>query len=191
VSERNGVLDIWVHSEARGQTRRYHNPGGSVRYVAAPIPTMGFQLGQRISMCMRGDVIPGYKAAILLWPEEGPGNYWGEIDFPEGRFNTGVDPFAFMHYAPEPRSGRHQDWFASGVLFSEWHVYTIEWNPRATTPYVKFYVDGRLLGTSTRHIPPKRMQLVLQIETWPGGERLPRPAQGHVKFDWITIATPG
>ena len=176
VSEHDGVLDVWIHSE------------GDTRYVAAPIALLGDTVGQRISMCMRADVIPGYKIAFLLWPSEGNGNERGEIDFPEGKLAAGASPHAFMHYDPKPAGGKQQDAYNSGVSLQDWHVYTMEWHPRAG--YVSFYVDGWLLGTSTQYVPQGPMHYVMQMETYLGSEPLPPPAEGHVLVDWVTISTP-
>lgn len=188
VSEGNGILDIWIHSAVDGAPH-VHDPAGA-RYVAAPIPTMGHTLGARISICMRADVVPGYKIAFLLWPDEGPGNYHGEIDFPEGRLLEGATPTAFMHYAPKPADGKNQDAYESGVSLQDWHVYTTEWDPTASPPYVKFYRDGTLIGHSTEHVPTRPMQYVVQVETYLPGQELPAPAEGHVQVDWVTIDLP-
>lgn len=189
VSEHSGMLDVWIHSAVDGAPH-VHNPAGQ-RYTAAPIPVMGHTHGARITTCMRTDVVPGYKIAFLLWPDEGPGNHHGEIDFPEARLlGGGITANAFMHYAPKPSSGKNQDAYDSGASLQEWHAYTIEWNPKAPTPYVKFYVDGQLFGHSTEHIPTRPMQYVMQIETFLAGQELPPPAEGHVQIDWVTIDLP-
>ena len=189
VTEANGVLDIWLHSEVAGRPR-VHDPNGQ-RYVAAPVAAMGPQLGQRISICMRGDVIPGYKLAYLLWPTEGTGNSLGEIDFPEARLiGPPASAKAFMHYAPKPASGKLQDAFESGASLQQWHTYTMEWNPRAATPYVSFSVDGQPLGRSTQFVPRVPMLYIMQMETFVDGQALPPGAEGHVQVDWITIDLP-
>lgn len=188
VSEGGGLLDVWIHSAVDGAPH-VHNPDGR-RYTAAPIPTMGHTLGARISICMRADVVPGYKIAFLQWPDEGPGNFNGEIDFPEARLLDHASPTAFMHYAPKPSSGKDQDAYETGASLQDWHVYTTEWNPIAPDPYVKFFLDGALIGHSTEHVPTRPMQLVLQIETFLSGQELPPPAQGHVQIDWVTIDVP-
>jgi hypothetical protein len=176
VSEHDGLLDVWIHSE------------GDTRFVAAPIPLLGDTVGQRISLCMRTDVIPGYKVAFLLWPSEGNGNDRGEIDFPEGKLDGGGSPHAFMHYDPKPPSGKAQDAYNSGVSFHDWHTYTVEWHPGGG--YTAFYLDGWLLGKSTQFVPRGPMHYVMQIETYLGGDPLPPPAEGHVYVDWVTISTP-
>ncbi len=189
VSERNGVLDIWMHSETTGKPG-VHDPAGQ-RYVAAVVSKLGPTKGARITLCMRADVIPGYKIAYLLWPSEGNGNQLGEIDFPEGKLSgLPAMPNAFMHYAPKPTSGKMQDWYDSRVAVQQWHAYTIEWNPKASTPYAKFYVDGRLIGHSTRYVPTVTMRYIMQNETYLGGDALPAPAQGHLQIDWATIDLP-
>src|SRR5690606_24071009 len=97
---------------------------------------------------------------------------------------------AFMHYAPKPSSGKTQDYYETGVAIQNWHAYTIEWNPKASTPYAKFYLDGRLIGTSTKYVPTITMQYVMQMETFVAGQDLPPPAQGHIQVDWVTIDLP-
>ena len=176
-TQHHGALDVWIHSE------------GSTRYVAAPIPLVGNTVGQRISLCMRADQIPGYKIAFLLWPDEGPGNYHGEIDFPEGKLLSTGSAHAFMHFDPKPSSGKQQDAYDSNVSLMSWHTYTMEWHPGQNE--VSFYVDGRLIGRSARpEVPDGPMHYVMQMETYVPGQELPPPAEGHVLVDWFTIDVP-
>jgi hypothetical protein len=176
-SQHDSLMDIWVHSE------------GVTRYVAAPISLVGDTLGQRISICMRADVIPGYKLAFLLWPSQGSGNERGEIDFPEGKLNGGsATARAFMHYDPRPSSGREQDAYDTGVALQGWHTYTVAWRPQSGT--TEFFVDGRLFGRSTQYVPRGPMHYIMQVETYMAGQVLPPPASGHVLVDWVTIEVP-
>jgi hypothetical protein len=176
-SQHDGLLDIWVHSE------------GSTRYVSAPMALIGDRYGQRISICMRADVIPGYKIAFLLWPSVGEGNDRGEIDYPEGRLTgAGASAHAFMHYDPEPSGGKKQDAYDSNVALQGWHEYTIAWRPQSG--YCEFYLDGRLIGRSTRFVPSASMRYIMQVETFMSGQALPAPAQGHILVDWVTIDVP-
>jgi hypothetical protein len=176
-SQHDGLLDVWIHSE------------GSTRYVSAPLPLVADTVGQRISICMRADEIPGYKMAFLLWPNEGPGNYHGEINFPEAKLLSTATAHAFMHFDPEPVGGKTQDAYDSGALLQQWHVYTTEWHPHRN--YVSFYVDGRLIGHSERpEVPDGPMHYVMQMETYMAGEPLPAPAEGHVLVDWFMIDLP-
>lgn len=192
-SQHDGMLDVWIHSEVAGKPG-VHDPAGQ-RYVAAPIPLVGNTYGQRISLCMRADAIPGYKLAFLLWPAVGPGNYHGEIDFPELKLLSTSSAYAFTHYDPKPVSGRNQDAYYSGVGTANWHVYTLEWDPGSpgsqSDDYVAYFVDGREVGRSTGSVVPDGpMHYVMQMETYMAGQALPAPAQGHVTVDWFTIDVP-
>lgn len=183
VSEHDGVLDVWIHSE------------GDRRYVAAPIPKIGDTSGQRIAVCMRADRIPGYKLAFLLWPDEGPGNFHGEINFPEGKLTPTGEPLAFVHYDPKPASGKQQDAYQTNVSSVDWHQYTIEWDPGSASSQsddvVSFYLDGRLIGRTTGpEVPDGPMHYIMQMETYLRGQELPAPAEGHVLIDWVTIDVP-
>jgi hypothetical protein len=182
VSEHNGVLDIYIHSE------------GNVRYVAAIIANLGDTYGQRINLCMRADRIPGYKHVFMLWPGTGQGNSHGEIDYPEGKLTPEGVANAFMHYSPKPASNPKQDAYNTGMSTAGWHVYTIEWDPGSSAQsddYASFYVDGRLIGRSTgAKVPDGPMHYLMQFETYVAGQALPPPAAGHILIDWITIATP-
>ena len=183
VTEHDGVLDVYVHSE------------GGTRYVAAIVALLGDTLGQRISVCMRADRIPGYKLAFLLWPSDGNGNDQGEIDFPEGQLTPDGVGNAFMHYDPKPNGDPNKDAYSTGTSTADWHLYTIEWNPGSQSTqdddYTAFLFDGVLIGLSTGAlVPDGPMHYVMQIETYLSGQPLPPPAEGHVLIDWVTISTP-
>ncbi len=183
VTEHDGVVDVFIHSE------------GNARYVAALVAAIGDTVGQRITICMRADRIPGYKLAFLLWPGDGDGNSRGEIDFPEGKLDPSGTAHAFMHYDPKPAGDPNQDGWDTGVSTADWHVYTIEWDPGSPSSQsddvCAFYLDGQLIGRSTgAPVPDGPMHYVVQMETYLAGQDLPAPASGHVLIDWITIATP-
>jgi hypothetical protein len=175
-SQHDGLLDVWIHSE------------NGTRYVSAPIPLLGDRRAQRIRLCMRADQIPGYKIAFMLWPKDGPGNYRGEIDFPENKLLRSSDAMGFMHYDPKPSSGKDQDWFDGGVNVQGWHVYTIKW--RASTNSLSLFVDGHRIGHARKSVVPSgAMHYIMQMETYTSGS-LPAPGSGHVKVDWFTIDVP-
>jgi hypothetical protein len=183
VTEHEGLLDFYIHSE------------GNNRYVAAPIALLGDTYGQRISVCMRADRIPGYKLAFLLWPGDGDGNSQGEIDYPEGKLVADGTANAFMHYDPKPAGDPNKDAYETNASTADWHLYTIEWHPGSSAnqvdDYAAFYIDGRLIGRSTGSlVPDGPMHYVMQMETYLSGQDLPPPASGHVLIDWVTIATP-
>lgn len=175
-SQHHGLLDVWIHSE------------GGTRYVAAMRPKDDGRKAMRISVCMRADLIPGYKVVYMLWPTEGQGNSNGEIDYPEAKLNKTSTANAFMHYDPEPQTGKFQDWYDAGVRLQAWHTYTIQWH--AGRDYVTFLVDGRRIGRSDGpKVPDGPMIYIMQMETWPQGS-LPAPASGHILVDWVHIDVP-
>jgi beta-glucanase (GH16 family) len=118
----------------------------------------------------------GYKAAWLLWPDSGSWPADGEIDFPEGDLPGTIS--AFAHFA-NPQGG--QNAFVTGVKWNAWHTATTEWLPGR----INFYLDGQLIGTSTKQVPTHAMHWVLQTETALNGTRPSPSSVGHVYVDWV------
>jgi len=169
LSVSGGLLNMHLHTSSDG-----------MHHVAAPYPKLPGgtnQLYGRYSVRFRADPVDGYKTAWLLWPQS---EVWsdGEIDFPEGDL-TGTMK-AFMHYVGAPTE---QDYFGTGVGYANWHTATTEWSPNK----VAFYLDGRLIGTSTQHVPAKPMHYVLQTETELGSDPIPSRTAGNVQVDWVSI----
>lgn len=146
--------------------------------VAAPEPKTNNgktdQLYGRYSVRFKADSLPNYKTAWLLWPQS---DVWsdGEIDFPEGNLDGKIE--AFSHYVGNPSA---QDAFSTGVTFSSWHVATTEWSPGK----VSFYMDDKLIGTTTKNVPNKPMHWVLQTETGLDGRAPANSTTGNVYVDW-------
>jgi hypothetical protein len=179
VSAADGYLDIFVHTES------------GVHAVAAVLPLIdgdGSSLGQlygRYAIRFRGDPVPGYKIAWLLWPDSETWPRDGEIDFPEGNLDGNIG--AFMHRR-DATAGSDQDAFPSAVLVGgDWHTAVIEW----TAESVRFILDGRLLGTSSDRIPNTPMHWVIQTETNLDGYEPADTAAGHIQIDWVAVYSPG
>lgn len=179
LSQHDGVLDYFVHTE------------NGVHMVAAPLPIVpgapgpeGGLVAGRYSVRFRADVLPGYKTAWLLWPDSERWPADGEIDFPEARLDGNDTITGFMHR----QGGGGQDAYDSGVVEAGtgWHTATIEWKPN----WCRFVLDGRVLGTSTAHVPNTPMHLVLQTETYTSGPAPLASVAGHVLVDWITVHVP-
>lgn len=172
-SAKGGVGDYFLHSE------------NGVPQGAALIPKVNGknadQVYGRYSVRFKVDPgMDGWSSAWLLWPLEDndpktiewPNN--GEIDWPEGELTGDIQ--AFMHYA-NPQGG--QDVFNSKVNFSSgWHTATTEW----TAGKVQFFLDDKLVGTSTNQVPTKPMHWVLQSETAYGEKPT---TSGHIQIDWV------
>lgn len=140
----------------------------------------------------RVDSMHGYKGAWLLWPQRDPWPQYGEIDSPEGDFDASVS--AFMHYEGAFIDGsgtvrgpdgslNHQDWFPSGTTWNDWHVWRTEWTPGN----VRFYVDGRLFGHSTRYVPSTPMRWTIQNETTLDGFEPADSVSGHGYIDYLKV----
>lgn len=148
--------------------------------VAAPVPLIGGkwdgQVYGRYSVRMRADPLAGYGVAFLLWSDR---NVWddGEIDFPEGGLAGTFG--GFNHCPGDPQRNCH--WFQTGEGFDPWHTYTIEWTPKR----LSYLLDGKVISSTTEHIPERRMHWVLQVETPQKQEAL--RTSGHILVDWATI----
>jgi hypothetical protein len=139
--------------------------------AAAPYPRMRAQTYGRYAVRFKADPVPGFKIAWLLWRTS---TSWGEIDFPEGDLDSEI--VAFLH----KESG--QDEFSSGVeLAGAWHTTVVEWTPGK----VKFFLDDRLIGTSTDGVPSTPMDWILQSETALSGDLPEDGAVANIYIDWV------
>ena len=171
ISVHDGALDVNLGTGADGR------PKG-----AAPIPLLsdsGKVTGQvygRYTMRFRADNMPGYGMAGLLWPSSGT---WadGEIDYPEGAFDSGI--WAYTHCVGNPQ--KNCSYLETGIGWTDWHTATIEWMPGK----INYIMDGKVLQTVTKSVPTKAMQWVLQTGTMGDG---PAPGtKGHLLIDWVTV----
>ncbi|MGN8048835.1 glycoside hydrolase family 16 protein [Curtobacterium sp. 22159] len=113
----------------------------------------------------------GNGAAFMLWPTSGT---WsdGEIDFPEGNFES--SPSAFQHsMTPGNEADRVQ--VDTGVSWRDWHTYTVDWVPGKSVTYS---VDGKALQTLTHDVPTTPHRYMFQVGNW--------GASGHLLIDWVS-----
>jgi hypothetical protein len=169
LSVSNGALNIHLHTNAAGE-----------HLVAAPEPLVNNgardQLYGRYEMRFRADQLPGYKTAWLLWPQS---DVWsdGEIDFPEGDLTGTIK--AFNHHAGDPSK---QEAFDTGQTYSAWHDAVTEWSPGK----VSFFLDGRLVGTSTTSVMSTPAHFVLQSETAVDPSvPVPSTSDGDIQLDYF------
>ena len=166
LSVSNGTLIFNLHN-VDGQ------PAG-----ANPSPLLAngsqYQTYGRYSARLRVDTpdLSEYHIAWLLWPQSEKWPDDGEIDWPEGSL-AGTSS-AFAHYAS---SAGGQDTVDTGVPFTGWHVYTIEWKPGR----VRFLLDDTVVLESTKNVPSKPMRWQLQTETDGNGTHA-----GHLLVDWVS-----
>jgi hypothetical protein len=166
VSVSDGVLQKTVRTED-GQA-----------LVAAVTPVPHVQTFGRYEVRFRADVLPGYKIAWLLWPDD---DNWhdGELNFPEAYLDAGEELFGFAHeIGPNP----HVNAFtaATGATPVEWHTAVIEWRPDSVT----FSLDGvEYRTTDPVAVPQVPMYWALQTETQPTAP--PADVSGTVSIDYV------
>jgi hypothetical protein len=178
VSISGGMMNLYLHTEA------------GVHMVAAAVPTIpgatgsdGGLLYGRYVMRFRADAVPGYKLAMLLWPDS---NVWpadGEIDFPESDLTGNI--FGVLHYQGGT-SATDEGVVFTGVAPGGWHVAALSWLPSGVT----FQLDGRTVYTSTTRVPDTPMHLVIQTETATSGPAPSDSANGKVQINWLTVYRP-
>jgi hypothetical protein len=112
----------------------------------------------------------GNGAAFMLWPTS---NTWsdGEIDFPEGNFES--SPSAFQHSMTPGREAERAQ-VATGVSWRDWHTYTVDWDPGKSVTYS---VDGKVLQTITKDVPTTPHRFMFQTGNW--------GASGNLLIDWV------
>ncbi|MGH8967420.1 MAG: hypothetical protein ACRDXB_19120, partial [Actinomycetes bacterium] len=125
LSVRNGVLDMFVHTEDRAHL------------VSAAIPKVPASAYGRYSVRFRADLLAGYKTAWLLAPDTNEIPGYPEIGWPEGNLDETMS--ARRRYAGPDAGG---DRFATSAKFTDWHVATTTWEPGKVT----FELDGRVVG---------------------------------------------
>jgi hypothetical protein len=177
LSIHNGVLDFHLHNDAHG------NPVG-----ADPSPLPGgnrYQTFGAWSLCEKVSPADSHKLrdfhqAFLLWPRSARDWLWAEADYPE----EDLDTLDFAGYAHFGGSGSQDVFDIQSVVPAfdsrRWHVYTLAWGPG----FRSYYVDGRLVGTSTSQVwsRPERWQLQIEpLGTINDGD------SGHVYLKWVWI----
>jgi hypothetical protein len=183
LSIHNNELDFYIHSNGAGEP-----------LVSAPepkIPGAGAGGGIRYGAFMvrfRADLLPGYKTAWLLWPDaydDGQATWPrdGEIDFPEGDLNGDIG--GFMHWQGAT-TGSEQDAVSTSDGYDQWQTALIEWTPQMAS----FILNGKVLGSTTQHIPDTAMHWVLQTETATDGTTPAASTAGHVDVAWVSIYQP-
>lgn len=178
LSVHDGVLDFHLHNDSNG------NPVG-----ADPSPLPGgsrYQIYGAWSFCEQlapadAHRLDDFKQAPLLWPQNDGDARSAESDFPEADLNA-FDFSGFAHYGG---SGSQEVFNVQSVEPgydpTRWHVYTQTWGPG----FRSYYVDGQLVGTSTKQVwsGPERWQLQIEPLGMNDGD------SGHAYVKWIWIGT--
>lgn len=143
-------------------------------------PTSGWgKIYGRYTVCARiVTANSGWKLAWLLWPDSGTWPNDGEIDWPEGTITS--SPAGNTHHSGDATDD--YDHYESGTAYSSgWHVYTTEW----AAGWVRYYMDGVVVGTSWAQIPTNAMHWILQTET---DYKISQPTLGaSIEIDWVAM----
>jgi hypothetical protein len=165
VSISGGILRIYMHTDSKG-----------VCMDASLYPLAGYLKYGRYSVRFRSQVVPGYKGVFLLWPRD---DVDGEIDLPDANLNAPLK--GYLHTRS---GGAQQQAFGSKATWTSWHTVTLQWTPTS----IVFLLDGRIIGSTDRHVPQTPMKLALRAESdLLGAPKPPATAKGNLEIDWVTI----
>lgn len=162
VSVSNGAMHVKMFRPAKGGDN----------HVAALVPRacMDRKYGRYVERFKVVQADPGFKSAHLFYN----GGY--EIDYPENDFGDTIS--AYTH----PGEAN----FSTGAKYTTWHTTAIEW----TSGSVKFYMDGKLVGTTTKKVPNINMSWVLQNESSIMGPYAKPGATAQLDTDWVACYAP-
>lgn len=152
--------------------KMFRPSSGGDNHVAAVVPRkcMDTQYGRYVERFKVVRADPGFKSAHLFY---GTGL---EVDYPENDYNRTIS--AFTHPG--------EDNFHTQAKWTEWHTTAIE----RTKGQVKYYMDGKLIGTATKSIPDIKLAWVLQNESSIEGPYAQNGAIAQIDFDWVTCYAP-
>lgn len=152
--------------------KMFRPSSGGDNHVAAMVPRkcMDTQYGRYVERFKVVKADPGFKSAHLFY-----GNGL-EVDYPEGDYTKGLS--AFTH------PGENN--FHTNAKWTEWHTTAIE----RTKGQVKYYLDGKLIGTATKSIPDIKLSWILQNESSIEGPYAANGATAQIDFDWVTCYAP-
>lgn len=153
------------------------NSGRQENHVATlvPRPCMDQKYGRYVERFKVVHADPGFKSAHLFYDN----GY--EIDYPES--DSYSDPFsAFTHYTPPNSNNSYTTSHSAGTGWTDWHTTVIEW----TSSSIKFYVDGKIIGSTSSNIPNIKLSWVLQNESSILGPKFATPGNyAQLDLDWV------
>ena len=164
--------DVVSVSNGAMHVKMFRPSKGGDNHVAAlvPRPCMDRKYGRYVERFKVVQANPGFKSAHLFYN----GGY--EIDYPENDFGDTIS--AYTH----PGEAN----FSTGAKYTSWHTTAIEW----TSGSVKFYMDGKLVGSTTKKVPNISMSWVLQNESSIMGPYAKPGATAQLDTDWVACYAP-
>lgn len=161
ISAHGGIMDVSLDGK-RGAAGTFGTPSGAWSHV-----------GGKFTVRARATGADGNGAAFILWPTS---NVWseGEIDFPEGDYDTSP---TFFHHSMTPGNEVSAVTVPTKLSWRDWHTYSVEWIPGKSVTYS---VDGRVLRTVTKDVPTTPHRYMFQTGNW--------GKSGHLNIDWVSTA---
>ncbi|WIB78708.1 glycoside hydrolase family 16 protein [Curtobacterium sp. MCPF17_002] len=159
VSSHDGLMDVVLDGK-NGTAGTFGTPTDAWTHV-----------GGKFSVRAKATGGTGNGAAFMLWPTS---DKWsdGEIDFPEGNFES--TPMAF-HHSMTPGNEASATSASTGVSWRSWHTYSVEWIPGKSVTYL---VDGKVVQKVTKDVPKTAHRYMFQVGNW--------GATGHLFIDWVS-----
>ncbi len=169
LSVHDGVLDFELKS-VDGQ------PVGAavVPFIKTDLP---YQTHGRYEVRLRVDTanLSEYSLSASLVPQDKADVHCAESSFPVGRLNSEVGGSYYAGCNSQLRT------IGTTARFTDWHTYTQEWSPS----YQKYYLDGKLIATSTGQTYAKPQRWQLQAIAGAMGNHT-----GSLLVDWVVVYTP-
>jgi hypothetical protein len=141
--------------------------GNNIVATMVPRKCMSQQYGRYVERFRVSTGGKGFKSAHLFYDN----GY--EMDYPESDdYSQTIN--AFTHPSEEN--------FSTNAKWSDWHTTTIEW----TAGSVKYYMDGKLIGTAKKNIANFKMTWALQNESSIAGPYASVGTKAQLDLDWVT-----
>jgi hypothetical protein len=157
VSVSNGAMHI-----------NMYRPSSGPNVVATMVPRkcMAQEYGRYVERFKVVHADAGFKSAHLFYDN----GY--EMDYPEDDYGDTIS--AYTHPGEQN--------FSTNVTWTGgWHTTAIEW----TSSSIKYYMDGKLIGTATKSIPHFKMTWALQNESSILGPYAKAGASAQLDEDWV------
>jgi hypothetical protein len=161
-SAHDGVMDVAMDGE-HGAAGTFGTPTGAWSHV-----------GGTFSIRAKATGGAANGVAVMLWPTSNV-RADGELNYPEGQFDGRPTVF---HHSMVPGHEDKAKRIDTYVSWHGWHTYTTDWVPGQ---YVKYYLDGELIGTVTENVPTTPHRYMFQVGNW--GQ------PGHLLIDWVATTT--
>ncbi|HJP96855.1 MAG TPA: RICIN domain-containing protein [Candidatus Saccharimonadales bacterium] len=161
--------DVVSVSGGQMHINMFRPTSGGNNHVATVVPRKCMQqlYGRYIERFKVAKAVTGFKSAHLFYDNG------HEMDYPESDDYTQTIN-AFTHPSEEN--------FNTSAKWTDWHTTTIEWTPGS----VKYYMDGKLIGTAKKNIPNFKMTWALQNESSIAGPYAKAGASAQLDLDWVT-----